>query len=74
MTEPTIADLNIRIEQLEEKLAFQDQAIEDLNTTITDQWKVLDRYKREIERLNSEVSELGENTAPPGTEPPPPHY
>lgn len=73
MADQTIADLTTRIEKLEEKLAFQDQAIEDLNSTITDQWKVLDRYKREIERLNSEMSELGDNVSP-ASDPPPPHY
>lgn len=75
MAEDTdISTLLTRIEQLEEKLAFQDQAIEDLNQTITEQWKVLDRYKREIERLESEVLQLGDNITPPGKEPPPPHY
>ena len=70
---PDIAELTHRIELLEEKLAYQDRAIEDLNQTITAQWQVLDRCKREIERLESEVSQLGENTSP-ASDPPPPHY
>ncbi len=69
----TDSDLLQRIEKLEERLAHQDQAIEDLNATITDQWKVLERYKREIERLESELAQMGETGAPP-VDPPPPHY
>lgn len=67
--------LSARIEALEERAAFQEQSIEDLNTTITDQWKIIDALKRDISRLTSQLEELDDNIgAPGGRDPAPPHY
>ena len=67
--------LHLRVEKLEERNAFQDQTIEDLNATITDQWKALDRLKRDVERLTSELSDMEQSIgAPAQRDPPPPHY
>lgn len=64
-----------RLEKLEERTAFQEQTIEDLNTTITDQWQVIEKLKRDILRLTSQLEDMDENVgAPGGREPPPPHY
>ena len=64
-----------RIEALEIRIAHQDRAIEDLNQTITAQWKDIDRLKREIERLSDRVAsaELAIGSDP-ADEPPPPHW
>jgi SlyX protein len=49
--------------------------IEDLNETITAQWKDIDRLKREIERLGDRVANAEQSIGPDqGDEPPPPHW
>jgi len=64
-----------RLDALEIRIAHQDQAIEDLNETITAQWNEIDRLKREIERLGDRVASaeasIGQDAA---DEPPPPHW
>jgi len=64
-----------RLDELEIRVAHQDQTIEDLNAAITAQWKIIDRLERELKRLTDRVSSaedsLGE--APPAHQPPP-HY
>ncbi len=64
-----------RIDALEMKIAYQDEAIEQLNDVITAQWKKLDELARELMRLNDRLV-AAEANAPsaPGNEPPPPHY
>lgn len=64
-----------RLDALEIRIAHQDQAIEDLNETITAQWKEMDRLKREIERLTDRISSAEAAIGPEGgEEPPPPHW
>ncbi|WP_370676476.1 SlyX family protein [Pleomorphomonas sp. PLEO] len=64
-----------RIDALEEKIAFQDQVIEDLNAAVTDQWREIDTLKRLVTNLLDEVKEMElAARAPAGREPPPPHY
>ncbi|MBL4619421.1 MAG: SlyX family protein [Alphaproteobacteria bacterium] len=64
-----------RIEKLEERSAFQEHTIEELSDAITDQWKLIDKLKREVGRLTDELKEVGDNMAQgAGREPPPPHY
>lgn len=71
----TDASLSHRIDILEVRIAYQDETIEDLNKTITAQWKEIDRLTREIANLGDSIREAeqraGANAAP---EPPPPHY
>ena len=64
-----------RIDALEEKIAYQDQVIEDLNTAVTDQWREIDTLKRLVSSLLDEVKEreLAARVTV-GREPPPPHY
>lgn len=70
-----IKDLTSRIEKLEEHVVHQDQAIEDLNTTITDQWKLVEGFKRDIARLTDQLQEFENSSDQTGQrEPPPPHY
>jgi SlyX protein len=64
-----------RLDALEVRIAHQDEAIEDLNETITSQWKEIERLKREIERLADRVANAEQAAGPdPGDEPPPPHW
>ena len=66
--------LNIRIDTLETRLAHQDRMLEDLNVTITAQWKEIEKLTRQIARLGDQVQEVRDSTAGEGPEPPPPHY
>ena len=66
--------LEERLEALETQLAYQDQTIDDLNSAITEQWKVLDRYKAKISRLEEELGELEASAAGPVRVDKPPHY
>ena len=64
-----------RLEKLETTIAYQDQAIEDLNKTVLAQAAELTLLKRLVGNLGERVREIAENPAlaePP--EPPPPHY
>lgn len=64
-----------RIDALEEKIAYQDQVIDDLNTAVTAQWKEIDTMRRLVASLLDEVKEMElAARATAGREPPPPHY
>lgn len=64
-----------RLEALEIRVAHQERMIDDLNQTITAQWKDIDRLKREVERLTDRVANAELAIGPdPGDEPPPPHW
>lgn len=70
-----MTNADARIDVLEEKIAYQDQVIEDLNAAITAQWRDLDLLKRQMSNLIEEVKEMElAARTPPGREPPPPHY
>jgi SlyX protein len=67
--------LAARIDALEIRIAHQDQTIEELNVTITDQWKQLEDLAYRVSRLSDELRAV-ENSAgvTDEPEPPPPHY
>ncbi|GLK76611.1 protein SlyX [Methylopila jiangsuensis] len=65
-------DLIRRIETLETRLAYQDEAVETLNETITAQWKVIDRLQREVAMLSERLDEAASGAQP--VDRPPPHY
>ncbi|WP_172124164.1 MULTISPECIES: SlyX family protein [unclassified Devosia] len=69
----TELDSSARLEALETRVAFQDQTIEDLNATITEQWRVIDGLTRRLTVLEEQVR-AGGFIADPRSEPPPPHY
>lgn len=67
--------LQARLDELEVKFAFQQETIESLNNTVTDQWATIDRLSKALGRLQDQVIEL-EDTAvsnDPGNIKPP-HY
>lgn len=71
MTDAVVA----RIEALEVRIAYQDETIETLNTTVTAQWTQIEALKREVARLADRVQEAETRAAPVAQqEPPPPHY
>jgi SlyX protein len=70
-----MTDSNTRLEALETRIAYQDEVIEDLNKTLTAQWKEIDRLTRELAMLAERVAQAEQGTdADPSEEPPPPHY
>ncbi len=64
-----------KIIDLESKLAFQDETINELNEVITDQQQQLDQLREEIRLLSLRIASVAESAV--GTEEkeaPPPHY
>jgi SlyX protein len=65
--------LSERIDALESRLMFQDETIEMLNKTITEQWLKIDALTRQIKELSERLQEA-ETAAPGSRDEPPPHY
>jgi SlyX protein len=72
---PSLDEMKSRIDGLEMRIAYQDQIIEDLNSAVTGQWKVIEdltrRYKVLADRIDDAENSAGSD---PAKEPPPPHY
>jgi SlyX protein len=69
------ADSSNRIDQLEIRIAYQDQVIDDLNKAVTEQWKQIDVLTKQVSILLQRIQEVeGQTGAPSGPEAPPPHY
>lgn len=67
--------LTARIDALEVRVAYQDEIIEDLNTTIVAQWKQIDMLTRQVASLIDRIQEAEHKAGSPSApEPPPPHY
>ena len=65
--------LSDRIDALESRLMFQDETIETLNKTITEQWLKIDALTRQVANLSERLQEA-ETAAPGPSDAPPPHY
>ena len=65
--------LSGRIDALEMRLTYQDEAIETLNQTITAQWKQIDALTRQLAEVKARLQDAENNAAGPANEPPP-HY
>ena len=65
--------LSERIDLLETRLAFQDETIETLNKTITEQWLKIDALTRQLVHLNERLQDAV-TPAPGAANEPPPHY
>jgi SlyX protein len=65
--------LGDRVDLLEARLTFQDDTIETLNKTITEQWLKIDALTRQLAHLNERLQEA-ETQAPGAANEPPPHY
>ena len=65
--------LSERIDALEMRLTFQDETIETLNQTITEQWKQIDALTRQLAELKERLQDAESNSAGPVNERPP-HY
>ena len=65
--------LSERIDALESRLMYQDETIEQLNETITAQWKQIDALTRQLAALTERLQEAEANPPAPANERPP-HY
>ena len=65
--------LNERIDALEMRLTFQDETIETLNQTITEQWKQIDALTRQLAELRQRLQDA-ESSAGGAVNERPPHY
>ncbi len=70
----TESDIIRRIDTLEERVAFQDDAIETLNQTITKQWALIDALTRKVEGLTDQLRESQASASHGPQHEPPPHY
>ena len=68
-----VKSLSDRIDALESRLMFQDETIETLNKTITEQWLKIDALTRQVAALSERLQEA-ETHAPGSADEPPPHY
>jgi SlyX protein len=71
-----MSDINAlsgRIDALEMRLTYQDEAIETLNQTITEQWKQIDALTRLLAEVKARLQDAESNAPGPANEPPP-HY
>ncbi|EJL6920155.1 SlyX family protein [Vibrio cholerae] len=67
--------LQERIEDLECKLAFQEQTIETLNDALTQQQLLLSKMQDQMKYVVGKVKNMDTSTlADPAHETPPPHY
>ncbi|MGA9033757.1 MAG: SlyX family protein [Sulfuricaulis sp.] len=67
--------MNERLTELEVRVAFQDQTIQDLNEVVTRQQREIDRLVRELETVKSLLAGLAPSMViPQEDEKPPPHY
>jgi uncharacterized coiled-coil protein SlyX len=65
--------LSERIDALEVRLMYQDETIETLNKSITEQWLKIDAMTRQLVTLSDRLQEA-ESRAPGPANEPPPHY
>ena len=68
-----IEKLGERIDLLETRLTFQDETIETLNKTVTQQWLKIDALTRQLANLSERLQEA-ETHVPGAANEPPPHY
>ena len=72
---PTLAEINERLAELETRFAFQDDVVATLNPQVASQERKLIDLVEELRQLRREVTllraALGHDMA---DEPPPPHY
>ncbi len=68
-------NLAARVVELESRVAFQDQTMQELNETIIHQQREIDRLTRELETLRERLRGLAPSpVVSPDEETPPPHY
>jgi SlyX protein len=67
-------DDEARMVRLEELVAHQQAAIEDLSRQLTEGWKQNERLRRELARLADRFEELEDGAEAPSANQKPPHW
>jgi len=66
--------LGARIDALETRLTYQDETIETLNKTVTEQWRQIDALTRRMTGLADRLQQAENTISERGAHEPPPHY
>lgn len=66
--------VSTRVTALEERVTHQDETIEALNQTITEQWAQIDKLTRLVRALSDGVRDIEAKAAQAPTTERPPHY
>ncbi|WP_260261313.1 SlyX family protein [Vibrio intestinalis] len=75
MTETKVEKLELRIDDLECQLAFQEQTIESLNEALSQQQLLITKMQDQMKYVVGKVKNMdSSNLADPSEEAPPPHY
>lgn len=70
-----VEKINACLVELETKIAFQEQIIEDLNQALVHQQFALDKLQLQVRNLAEKLQGIsGSNVASRAEETPPPHY
>lgn len=64
--------IEIRMDELEMRVAHQDKTIAELNEVITQQWKKVEMLERQLRRLGEELETMESSEALANQKPP--HY
>jgi SlyX protein len=68
-----MSELSDRVDALEARIAYQDDTIETLNATITEQWKQIEALRRQLAALSDRLQDAEARGGGPTSERPP-HY
>ncbi len=75
MTDLSKQELQNRIEDLECKLAFQEQTIDELNDALSQQQLIITKMQEQMKYVANKVKNIdSSNLADASEETPPPHY
>lgn len=67
-------ELEARIEALEIRQAHAERVIDDLNALVTEQYKQIERLKRQLAMLDDQLSAVETLARGEAGDTPPPHY
>lgn len=67
-------DLEQRVIELEQRLAFFERTVEDLSDVVVEQARTIELLDRQLTELIERLRDAAEWRPPPQDEKPPPHY
>jgi len=67
-------DNDMRFQDIETKIAFQERLLDQLNEALTNQQQQLDTIRRKLDHISQLMESPQEQTQRPEEDSPPPHY